>query len=45
MFVHVRYGNECGDRIMEFNNHQFIAVNNVRGETYIWRMQYSTAAQ
>ena len=29
MFLHVKYGNECGDRIMEFNNNQFITVNNV----------------
>ena len=30
MFVHVKYGNECGDRIVEFNNNnQFITVNDV----------------
>ena len=29
MFVHVTYGNECGDGIMEFNNNQFITVNDV----------------
>ena len=29
MFVHVKYGSECGDCIIEFNNNQFITVNNV----------------
>ena len=29
MFVHVKYGNECGDRILEFNNNQFITGNDV----------------
>ena len=29
MFVHVKYGNECGDCVMEYNSNHFITVNNV----------------
>ena len=29
MFGHVKYGNECGDRVMEFSSNHFITVNNV----------------
>ena len=29
MFVHVKYGYECGDRIMEWNNNLLITVNYV----------------
>ena len=29
MFVRVKYGNECGDRVMEFNNNQLTTVNDV----------------
>ena len=29
MFAHVKYGNECGDRVMEFSSNHFITVNNV----------------
>ena len=30
MFVHVKYGNECGDRVMEFSSNHFITVDDVR---------------
>ena len=29
MFVHVKYVNVCRDRIMEFNNNQYITVNDI----------------
>ena len=29
MFVHVKYGNECGDRVMAFSSNHSITVNNV----------------
>ena len=29
MFVHVKYGNECGDRVMEFSSNSFTTVNDV----------------
>ena len=29
MFVHVKYGNERRDPIMEFNNNQFVTVNDI----------------
>ena len=28
MFAHVKYGNECGDRVMEFCSNPFITANN-----------------
>ena len=32
MFVHMKYGNECGNRVMEFSTNHFITVNNVLEE-------------
>ena len=29
MFAHVKYGNECGDRVMEFSSNHLITANNV----------------
>ena len=29
MIVHVKYGNECGDRVRDLSSHHFITVNNV----------------
>ena len=29
MFLQEKYGNECGDRIMEFKNNEFTTVNDV----------------
>ena len=29
MIVHVKYGNECGDRVMVFTSNRFIIVNNI----------------
>ena len=29
MFVHVKYGNECGDYVMEFSSNHFNTVNHV----------------
>ena len=29
MLVHVKYGNECRNCIMEFNSNQFITVNDI----------------
>ena len=29
MFVHVKYGSECGDRVMDFNSNGFTTVNDV----------------
>ena len=29
MFVHVKYGNECGDRVMEFSSNHLITVDDV----------------
>ena len=29
MFVHVKYGNDCGDRVMEFSSNNFTTVNYV----------------
>ena len=29
MFAHEKYGNECGDRVMQFSGNHFITVNNV----------------
>ena len=46
MFVHVKYGNECGDRMMEFSSNYFITVDDViEGKTYVWKVQYFAAVQ
>ena len=29
MLAHVKYGNDCGDRVMDFSSNHFITVNNV----------------
>ena len=29
IFVHVKYGNKCRDRVMEFSSNHFITGNNV----------------
>ena len=28
MLAHVKYGNECGDHVMEFSSNHIITVNN-----------------
>ena len=33
MFVHVKYGNECGDRVVEFSSNSFTPVNDVIEKT------------
>ena len=35
MFVHVKYGNECGDRVMEFTSNHIITVDDVIGKAII----------
>ena len=35
MLAHVKYGNECGDRVMEFSSNHIITVNNREGKTYV----------
>ena len=37
MFVNVKYGNECGVRLMEFSSTHSITVNNVIGKA---RLRY-----
>ena len=29
MLAHVKHGNECGDRVMEFSSNHIFTVNNV----------------
>ena len=42
MFVHVKYGNECRDRTMEFNNDQFVTVNDITEKVRHTYGEYST---
>ena len=41
MFAHVKYGNECGDRVMEFSSNHFISANNVIGKARLTSVKCS----
>ena len=43
MFVHVKYGDECGDRVMEeFNNNHIITVSDVIEKARLTYGRFST---